>query len=337
VNVGTIRENTPTGSTIIVNLSHAATGTGAVHISFQSDEAVYGTHFTTEPVATNGIITLPVAVGINHLEFKVLPVNDGLFNGERIISYSIADVEGAVTKGQNLQHELKINDDELQGTGKGYEIFAGNWRYKRNYIYDESGRLTAVHYEQNTPAHSEGTYSYFYNTNGDVIKVVQSVAKETLYLWEGGKIVKAEEYTHSVLTKYTQYGYDAAGNVGEAAVFNRQPDGQFKMSFLFVYLYKVDGNLYKQLVHTPVEGTDDYNLIATRTYDNYLDVENPFPMVEILPNMTTQPKLPTTYRIDENGHDILYQLLYEFSEDGKPVKRTATSPSGSETAYYEYY
>jgi len=337
LNLGTIGENITTGSTIIINLSHAATGTGAVRISFQSEKAVYGTHFITEPAASNGLLTLPVAVGIDHLEFKVLPVNDELFNGDRTITYHIADVEGAVTKGQNVLHELKITDDELRGTGKGYEIFAGNWRYKRNYEYDDAGRLSLVRWEKNTPNFSEGTINYVYNASGQVVKQIESAVNETAFLWENGKVIKDEEYKNGVLTKYTLYGYDAAGNVGEVAVHHRQPNGEYKMSFLFVYLYKVDGNLYKQLVHTPVEGSDDYTLIATRTYDNYLDVENPFPMVEILPHMTTQPQLPTTYRVEENGHDILYQLSYEFSEDGKPVKRTATSPSGSETAYYEYY
>ena len=335
-NLGTMRENTTAGSTVIVNLSHIATGTGAVHVSFQSDEAIYGTHFSTQPAAVDGRITLPVAVGVNHLEFKVLPVNDELFTGDRIIAYSIAEVEGAVVKGPNLLHELKITDDELRGTGKGYEIFAGNWRFKKNYVYDEYGRISVVRWDKNTPYFSEGTSTYFYNAAGQVVKLIESAVDETIFIWENGKIIKSEEYTNAVLTKYTLYGYDAAGNVGEAAVHHRQSNGEYKMSFLFVYLYKVDGNLYKQLVHTPVEGSDEYNLIATRTYDNYLDVENPFPTVEILPNMTTQPQLPTTYRLEENGHDILYQFSYEFSEDGKPVKRTATSPGGSETAYYYY-
>lgn len=337
LNTGAIHENSGEGSTVVINLSHNATANGVVHVSFESDEAVYGTHFATEPAVTNGKISLPVIIGVSHVQFKVIPVNDELYNENRKITYSITDVEGGIAKGQNLLHVLKITDDELKGTGKGYEIFAGNWRYKKNYAYDESGKLSTVHFEQHTPDFSEGTHSYFYDAAGKVTKVVESPVRETIFLWEGERIVKTEEYTNNVLTKYTLFGYDVAGNVGESAVHHRQPDGQYKMSFLFVYLYKTDGNLYKQLVHTPIEGSDDYNLIATRTYDNYLDVENPFPMVEILPNLSTQPKLPATYRVEENGHDILYQFSYEFSEDGKPLKRTATSASGSETAYYEYY
>ncbi len=337
LNTGAVRENSGEGSMVIINLSQNATANGVVHVSFESDEAVYGTHFATEPALIDGKISLPVVVGVSHVQFKVIPVNDELYNESRTIAYTITDVEGGIVKGQSLVHELKITDDELKGTGKGYEIVAGNWRYKRNYAYDESGRLSTVHFEQHTPGYSEGTHSYFYDAAGKVVKVVESPVREVMFLWDGERIVKTEEYTNNVLTKYTLFGYDASGNVGESALYHRQPDGQYKMSFLFVYLYKTDGNLYKQLTYLPIDGSDDYSLHGTRTYEDYLDVENPFPMVEILPNQSTQPKLPSSYRVEENGHDILYQFSYEFSEEGKPVKRTATSPSGSETAYYEYY
>ncbi len=60
-------------------------------------------------------------------------------------------------------------------------------------------------------------------------------------------------------------------------------------------------------------------------------------MVEVLPDQKAQNKLPSSYRVEENGHDITYQLTYQLSSEGKPLSRTATSPSGSETAQYEYY
>jgi hypothetical protein len=154
---------------------------------------------------------------------------------------------------------------------------------------------------------------------------------------EGDRIVKSEEYTNNVLTKYTLYGYDIAGNVAEAAVHYKQPDGTLVLSMLFVYLYHMDHNVYKVLTYTIPAGSEEQVLIATKTFDNYLDVENPFPMVEILPDQKAQNKLPASYRIEENGHDITYQFTYQLSSERKPLSRTATSPSGSETAQYEYY
>lgn len=334
---GSIRENTSAGSMVRIMLSHPATGSSSIAVSIQSTGVIYGTNFITEPAVSDNRITFSVEAGADHVEFKVIPVNDDKFQGDKTILYTIAEITGPISKGDQLQHELKIVDDELGGKGKGYEIFAGNWRYKKNYAYNENGLLTAVTWEQNTPGYSGGTYTYFYDQDGKIQKIVTSSVDETRYVWNEGKIVKSEEYRSGTLKQYTLYSYDDAGNVGEAAAHYRQPNGEMKLGLLFVYLYKTDGNLYKQLVYTPIEGSDDYNLNSTRTYDGYLDIDNPFPMVEIIPTIVSQPKLPASYRVEENGHDILYTFTYEFSEDGQPTKRTATSPSGSEVAYYEYY
>jgi len=78
-------------------------------------------------------------------------------------------------------------------------------------------------------------------------------------------------------------------------------------------------------------------LIGTKTFDRYFDVENQFPMVDILPDQKAQNKLPASYRVEEDGHDIIYELTYQYSNEGKPLSRTATSSSRQEVAYYEYY
>jgi hypothetical protein len=66
-------------------------------------------------------------------------------------------------------------------------------------------------------------------------------------------------------------------------------------------------------------------------------VENPFPMVDILPTIKSQHQLHTSYRVEENGVDIHYNLLYEYRADGLVDKRTASGPGGKETAVYLYY
>jgi hypothetical protein len=322
---------------IKISLSHAAKADGFIKLSIESVDAIYGTHFTTEPALSHGIINLPIAVGNSHAEFWVFPVNDELFNEQRSISYTIVEATGGLEKGVVLQHELRISDDELRGRGKGYEIFAGSWRYKKRYEYNEVGQVSKVYWDQNTPGHSGGVHTYVYNAAQELEKIIESRVREEIFTREGNRIVKSEEYTNGLLTKYTLYGYDAAGNIGEAAVHYRQPDGSIKLSLIFVYLYHTDHNVYKVLSYNASGGADNPVLIGTKTFENYLDVENPFPMVDILPGYKSQPKLPSSYRIEENGHDITYQFNYHFSNEGRPLSRTATSPSGSETAHYEYY
>lgn len=104
-----------------------------------------------------------------------------------------------------------------------------------------------------------------------------------------------------------------------------------------VYLHRQDGNIYKQLTYSPMEGSEEYNLLSTKTFEDYSNKANPFSMVEILPNQNTQPNLPLSYRVEENGFDIIYQFRYEFDATGKPTKRIATSSIGTEVVTYEYY
>jgi hypothetical protein len=106
---------------------------------------------------------------------------------------------------------------------------------------------------------------------------------------------------------------------------------------IFVYLYHLDHNVYKVLGYSVSDESDDPVLISTKTFDHYYDVENPFPMVDILPGQKAQNKLPSSYRVEENGHDIVYGFTYQYSGEGRPLTRTATSSSGQEVAYYEYY
>ena len=331
------RENSNDAFPVRISFSHITNADGVVRVSIQSADAIYGTHFITFPAASNGIITLAVERGKNEAVFNVFPIDDKLYNEQRSISYTIVGAEGGLEIGGVIHHDLKITDDELGGHGKGYEVVGGGWRYKKRYEYNDDGAISKVYWDQYTPGHTGGIYTYVYNATGKLEKIIRSSVREEIFLREGDRIVKSEEYTNNVLTKYTLYGYDIAGNVAEAAVHYRQPDGRLVLAMLFVYLYHMDHNVYKVLTYSIPAGSEEQVLVATKTFDNYLDVENPFPMVEIVPDQNAQNKLPSSYRVEENGHDITYQLTYQFSNEGKPLSRTATSPSGSETAQYEYY
>lgn len=107
---------------------------------------------------------------------------------------------------------------------------------------------------------------------------------------------------------------------------------------LTLLLYYLDGNLYKKIVYYPTSNSDEELIVTSETtFDTYLDADNPFPMVEVLPNMKTQKKLPSTNRYKANGHDLLYNRSYEFRPDGKVGKRTAIRGTTSDIAVYHYY
>ncbi len=329
-----ILENATGGSVMTVSLSVPAPAPGMLGIVYASDKLAYGVDFITEPALENSKIMLNLATGASQATFKVIPVNNQVFHGDRSVVFTLVNGQGSVRLGQQVVLQLNITDDETAPKIKGYETVGGGWRVKRLFEYDDHDNLVKTTWEQYTPTYQGGTYTYEYH-QGRLHKMVENANRETYYLWEGDRIVKEEQYTQGLLTKYVLYHYDQAGNIGEAAYHYKQPDGSMKMGLLFVYLYFTDGNLYKKMVYNPREGSDDYSLISTITYDHYLDVENPFP-VEIIPNGNAQPKLPGSYREEANGHDNLYSFTYEFDASGRPVKRTATSGMKSEITTYRY-
>jgi hypothetical protein len=125
--------------------------------------------------------------------------------------------------------------------------------------------------------------------------------------------------------------------VGGVVSYYRQDNGEFLKGLFTVYLYFVDGNLYKTLTYNDTGDPENPQLVRTRTYENYIDVSNPFPMTEILPGVNPQAKLPTTYRTEEAGTDLTYQMTYEYRPDGLPGKRIATPQGDLQTAVYYYY
>ncbi len=113
--------------------------------------------------------------------------------------------------------------------------------------------MAQISWQQASPGASGGLYTYHYDGNGNLIKSTDNPFQETVYTWEGNKIIKSERIKNGELQEYKLYGYDDAGNVGEITEYNKQANGDFVMSFIFVYLYHSDGNIYKRLVYYPGE------------------------------------------------------------------------------------
>ncbi len=336
VNV-TIKETNVDGYTLQLHVSESAGADGQIFITSHSEKAIYGQHYITEPALENGRLSLAAIPGASVISFKVIPVDNGTVNGEFEIDFNIAQTEGNIQKGTKVKEIFKISDDELENKPKGYEIAAGTWGLKRSIEYDALGRIHKVHVESATPAKSTRTETYFYNAAGEVEKINKYPNIDEVFTWQNNRIIKSENINYGELKSYTEYDYDDFGNVSATATYYKQPDGQFKLGTLLGYLYFTDGNLYRALTYVPAPDGDEPILLSTRTYEGYIDAANPFPMVDILPTVKTQTKLPSTYRVEENGVDLLYELSYEFRADGLVGKRTATGKQTSETAVYLYY
>ncbi|MDX1700731.1 MAG: hypothetical protein R3250_08945, partial [Melioribacteraceae bacterium] len=180
------------------------------------------------------------------------------------------------------------------------------------------------------------TTHYSYDGDGNILSIITDDfygEQKVNFYWKDGKLEKSEEYTDNELVSYSLYDYDTAGNIGGKAVYQPDQAGEFKENFIYVYLYFTTGNLYKQQIYYHSENDVDYSLISTRTYDNYLDKTNLFPVNEIIPGIMTQKNLPGLYRIEENGSDLTFIFTYEYSEKGFAIKRNTQG----EEIIYEYY
>jgi hypothetical protein len=323
------------GFVVSIGLSLMALGEGVIEVELANAESLYGTYFTTEPVAVDGKITLVVEPGIGHLPIKFIPVNNATLNGHKEIGLTITATSGAVAKGNQLGFSLTLLDDELLNKPRSYETVAGTWRAKEVYEYNESGQIARVMWEQNALS---GTNTYHYDNNGVLEKISESATVETRYTRDAqGRIILSEKFNAGVLKAYTIYSYDDAGNVGEAAEFNLQPNGEYVMSTLFIYLYYINTNhLFKRLTYYPVEGGEDFDLIQEETYEYYVQYYpvNPFPMVEILPGINAQPFYPSKYILSRDGQVFSYPLTYVFNPQGLPERRTTSS---GEATTYQYY
>lgn len=330
-------ESNPDGQDIGIVFSPALKSAGSVEIIVESPNAVYNTHFKTIPETIGGRITLNPDVGPGIAKVKIVPIDNANIGGDLQIGLTISDTDGSIEKGTQLSQTLIISDDELRNKPKGYAVSAGSWGLKKIYEYDELGRVARVKIEKSSPATSTTTETYFYDTQGRIEKINKYPQINIIFTWVDSQITKSETIDHGVVKAYTEYEYDVLGNVSGSANYYRQSDGQLKLGSIIVNLYFADGNIYKSLYYDPAAGMDEPQLISTRTYEGYIDAENPFPMVDILPTVKTQNKLPSSYRIEENGVDLHYTFSYEFRNDGRVKKRTAANNHTTETAYYLYY
>ena len=335
LNAGSVRENSSEGSTVVIALGSEAPANGQLVIAFNALNAQPGTDFQTEPALINNHVVLPIQAGTRQATFKILPVNNAQIDNHREIRMSIESAAGGVRKGDQLTFSLTVTDDEV-GFTKSYHTSApSGWSSSRFYQYNLDGTIARILWQNDTPGRTTGEYLYEYE-NGRVSRVQEHPGRYSTFTWENNLIVKQETFVNGTLSQYNLYGYDAAGHVGEVAVHYRQPNGEMKLSLIFVYLYFNNGNVYKKMVYNPGDGGEP-TLVETHTYDNYLAVENPFPMVEILPNVNSQPALPTSYKFEAHERTIEYQLVYQFGANGLPTQRTVSWPGGTETATFQYY
>lgn len=313
---------------ILFDKAAKSAGEITIKLHFQA-----GLHLQTAPEAIDNVITLNVQPGDQSAFFTFTPYDDEVITGMLKLSVNFLSMSQGFRKASSEGMTIIIVDDELVGKPKLYTSTGNGISQAITYFYRTDGKISKLKrvYGDFWPYEEELIYDYF---ESGAIKSITSFNHITYFHWSGDKIINSEEFEDDVKTAYTIYDYDSAGNIGGKTIYYRQPSGEYLQSFVFVYLYFDDGNLYKQLTYIPANReNDELELISTRTYDNYLEKINWFPVNEIVPGVMTQRNLPGSYRVQENGFDLLYNFTYEYNSEGKVSRRSGAG----EVVTYEYF
>lgn len=305
---------------------------GEIQIKLELPE---GLSVQTIPEAVDNIITLPVNINDESVSFTITPVDDDFIDGMLEMRLSFFRISEGFFRWPYENMSITIIDDEL--VGKPYSssnsVLEGYINGSSVYEYREDGKISKLnHMYDDDGWPGMETFYYYYYDSGEISRInVQN--RNTYFYWSDGRIESSEEFLLNTKTSYTLYNYDAAGNIAGKTVYTRQSSGEYAESFKYTFLYFENGNLNKQLTYIPTDGPAEYQLISTRTYDNYLEKINLFPINEIVPGVVAQFNLPGSYTIEENGTVLSYNFNYEFDTAGKVTRRT----TNDEVITFSYY
>lgn len=303
---------------------------GTITVKVISDAPLF---FSINPATVNNEITIPVAKGALSAKFKFNPRDDWFIDGHKLITFELKTVTPGFTIGSKNDILIDLYDDELRWKPLSYEIVAAGNKTKRTYEYMQDGKLAKVNLQtQNSQGNNTTTYTYHYDTHDKLHKIENSNGGMELFTWDNGKIVKSELMDSGVITSYKNFQYNTEGNITQVEIYEFMPEINFyAYNIAEVYEYS-NGDLKKKVVYQ-YDHPFNWLITSTHTYESYIDKQNPFQIIEILPTVISQPQLPLSFRNEQNGSNVLNNYTYEFNSQGLPVKRTTTG----EVITFSYY
>lgn len=170
-----------------VHVSNYATALGNLTIMANSVNAIYGVDYITEPALNENKFILP-ASGNPTVKFRIKTINDDVIGGNSTLRFTIVGVDGNLKTGTTLQDSIVVNDDELSGMPKGYEIGGSFWGLKKTYEYRSDRQISKVTWESHTPYHRTGTNTYHYNHLNELTRINKSPGHDLLYQYNDGEL-----------------------------------------------------------------------------------------------------------------------------------------------------
>ncbi|MCS6974478.1 MAG: hypothetical protein N2044_01565 [Cyclobacteriaceae bacterium] len=128
---------------ITITLSRAVSTESVLTIQLQTDGVTYGTDFTTNPPASDGVLTLTVPANSANAQFTITKSSGVLLDGDETITFSITNAPSPLVIGPRAQ--LTVSFSEIIASSGSMEINGGGPTYPNRVFIDLSAnRQTAV-------------------------------------------------------------------------------------------------------------------------------------------------------------------------------------------------
>lgn len=225
----------------------------------------------------------------------------------------------------------------LSTVALSYQTISGNWITSRNYEYNSNGNVSKITWRSETPFVQTGSYTYSYDQYDKLTTVTSNHGDLEEYIWENGQVVRKNILSNGFISEYKIFSYNEQGLLATVAEYYLRHEAHYALRGINEFLYFTDGNLYTSMYYVYNTNSNSFELNSSKTYDNYIDAPNPFPMMEIIPGVVMQNKLPLNHTVTIGKQTINYSFSYEFRSDGYPITRTSSSEYGNEQTSYFYY
>ena len=193
---------------------------------------------------------------------------------------------------------------------------AYKFRNQIDYTYKSYSSFTSDWVETYTSTVNNGaalTYTFTYDMNGNITKIVYSTGEETRYVYDDlGQLLRED---NGVLNNTRVYTYDNAGNILTCAVYAYTAEGTTPTNPQTTYTYGYSSTMWGDVLTTFNGRSNTYDAIG-----NPLSYYN-----------------GTTYNFSWTGTDLTGAVksgtTYSFTYNDEGI-RTAKTKSGVTTAYY---
>ena len=220
--------------------------------------------------------------------------------------------------------------------------------YTREFLYDDNHRISKIKTSSFFPGEVvlESTTGYFYDDEGQLEKVETDSGFRLDYTWEGGRIIRTDQYINDQPTEHYTFLYDEKGRLREYTTWQDIPEeGGLIPVQREVYLYDNRDNVTTQFLYYYDSGIKGHALLSSfefADYDDHKDGEGLFDAYTINPGVVRRKNNPgKMVTRNRTGNAVMVdEYSYVYNADGYPIEKTTTgvfSYNGSGGSYRTRY